>query len=149
MQGGLAVTEAKMEIAVDRITAQALPRTIERIPAGARFDFAIIYKVQTNDKCEFDSNADNAVLQQDLKNILWALEEIETHDGIGGNTSRGHGQVKFHLRTLTVKNFVVLASDGCPQKPGNLDTEKDYSFDAFQTAVSEIAFSLSESNSIT
>jgi CRISPR-associated protein Csm3 len=149
MQGGLAVTEAKMEIAVDRITAQALPRTIERIPAGARFDFAIIYKVQTNDKCEFDSNADNAVLQQDLKNILWALEEIETHDGIGGNTSRGHGQVKFHLRTLTVKNFVGLASDGCPQKPGNLDTEKDYSFDAFQTAVSEIAFSLSESNSIT
>ena len=141
MQGGLPVTEAKMEIAVDRITAQALPRTIERVPASARFDFAITYKVQTDDTAQFDLIAGNDALKQDLKNILWALEEIETHDGLGGNTSRGHGQVKFHLRNLTVKSFVREASKGCPIRQGNNDKEKDYSFEAFQVAVDALEFS--------
>lgn len=110
-KGGLPITEAKMEIAVDRITAHALPRTIERVPAGARFNFEIIYKVQTYENGKFEATFSNAntksddKLKDDLKNILWALEQIETHDGLGGNTSRGHGQVKIYITELTPVDF--------------------------------------------
>ena len=111
IKNGLPVTEAKMEIAVDRITAHALPRTIERVPAGARFDFEIIYKVQTYENGAFLSDSEDVrtktdkKLRVDLKNIFWALEQIETHDGLGGNTSRGHGQVKIHIEELTPVHF--------------------------------------------
>ena len=33
------LTEVKSENAIDRITSQANPRTLERVPAGARFHF--------------------------------------------------------------------------------------------------------------
>src|SRR6266571_9197316 len=39
------LTEVKSENAVDRITSQANPRTLERVPAGARFHFRIVMDV--------------------------------------------------------------------------------------------------------
>lgn len=112
MKNGLPVTEVKMEIAVDRITAHALPRTIERVPAGAKFEFEIIYKVQTYENGEFEKESSDydtksdEKLRVDLKNILWALEQIETHDGLGGNTSRGHGQVNICINGLEDIHFL-------------------------------------------
>lgn len=112
MADKLPVTEAKMEIVVDRITAHAMPRTIERVPAGAKFDFEIVYKVQTHKNGQFVENAaDNPhikcdqKLREDLTNILCALEIIETHTGLGGNTSRGHGQVRFHINAFEAKDI--------------------------------------------
>jgi len=117
IKNGLPVTEAKLEIAVDRITAHAMPRTIERVPAGAQFSFEIIYKIQT---ASFTSPVDengkptDALLHQingtenikeDIDNILWALAQIEKYDGLGGNTSRGHGQVKFIFNSFSHEIF--------------------------------------------
>lgn len=99
IESDLPVTEAKMEIAVDRITAQALPRTIERVPSGARFDFSMVYRVQK----EENHPEPLANIATDLTNILEALKDIEEFDGLGGNTARGHGQVKFHLKPLQVR----------------------------------------------
>lgn len=45
MQDNLYVFEAKMENAIDRMTAAAHPRTFERVPRGAKFTFEIVYKV--------------------------------------------------------------------------------------------------------
>ena len=39
------LTEVKSENAIDRITSQANPRTLERVPAGARFHFRIVMDV--------------------------------------------------------------------------------------------------------
>src|SRR6266481_2238711 len=39
------LTEVKSENAIDRITSQANPRTLERVPAGARFHFRIVLDV--------------------------------------------------------------------------------------------------------
>jgi CRISPR-associated protein Csm3 len=39
------LTEVKSENAVDRITSQANPRTLERVPAGARFRFRMVLDV--------------------------------------------------------------------------------------------------------
>ena len=98
-----------MEIAVDRITAHALPRTIERVPADAEFAFEVIYKVQktTYEKPNNNTNKEYLTctptknsIKEDVENILWALEQIQEYDGLGGNTSRGYGQVKFNLNDL-------------------------------------------------
>lgn len=111
MQDRLPITEAKIEIAVDRITSHALPRTIERVPAGACFEFEIIYKVQTYDNGEFVTNdidgdkKSNKALHKDIDNILSALLEIQEYDGLGGNTSRGHGRVQFCFHTLKVERY--------------------------------------------
>lgn len=98
MEGGLPITDAKMEIAVDRITAQGIPQTIECVPSGARFDFSITYKVLLDDNGQYDNDG----LTQDLKSILLALEQIEAHTGLGGYISKGFGQVKFHLISLSL-----------------------------------------------
>ncbi len=74
-------TEIKYENTINRITAKATPRNMERVPAGVEFEFNITYKVLDNDK-------DNT------KTILDALKLIEV-DGIGGGISRGNGQVEF------------------------------------------------------
>jgi len=112
MADSLPITEAKMEIVVDRITAHAMPRTIERVPAGAKFDFEIVYKVQTHENGQFVANATDdphtkcdQKLRDDLTNIFCALETIETYTGLGGNTSRGHGQVKFDIGNFEAKTI--------------------------------------------
>ena len=45
------LTEVKSENAIDRITSQANPRTLERVPAGARFTFRLVMDVL----CEEDA----------------------------------------------------------------------------------------------
>lgn len=103
MDGKLPITEAKMETAIDRITSAAQPRTIERVPAGAEFSFEIIYRVQS-DKNGIFTNTDNEFVKNNIENILKALEIIEKHDGLGGHSARGYGQVKFIVTGLdTIK----------------------------------------------
>ncbi|MEB3150087.1 MAG: type III-A CRISPR-associated RAMP protein Csm3 [Sphaerospermopsis sp.] len=80
---GLYMTEWKFENNIDRVTAAANPRQVERVPAGAEFNFELVYTVE---------NTDQAV--QDLQNIAIALAFLED-DALGGNGSRGYGKVRF------------------------------------------------------
>jgi CRISPR-associated protein Csm3 len=74
------ITEVKSENAVDRITSQANPRTLERVPAGARFRIRMVLDIL----CEEDK-----VLVARLVEGLRLLED----DSLGGGGSRGSGQV--------------------------------------------------------
>ena len=79
-------TEAKMEVAIDRVSGTAArsgPRTIERIPAGVVFDVEFGVNVWDSDKAED--------LLGLLKKGIAALE----NDYLGGSGSRGYGQIKF------------------------------------------------------
>jgi CRISPR-associated protein Csm3 len=76
------LTEVKSENAVDRITSQANPRTLERVPAGARFKFRMVMDVL----CEEDKS-----LIARLSEGLRLLED----DALGGGGSRGSGRVAF------------------------------------------------------
>lgn len=76
-------TESKTEVSIDRITSKANPRTFERVPAGAQFDVEFIINVFTGE--------DEAALLQTLNDAIRLLED----DYLGGNGSRGYGQVKF------------------------------------------------------
>lgn len=76
------LTEVKSENAVDRITSQANPRTLERVPAGARFRFRIVLDVL----CEEDKPL--------LARVTEALRLLED-DALGGGGSRGNGRIAF------------------------------------------------------
>jgi CRISPR-associated protein Csm3 len=76
------LTEVKSENAIDRITSQANPRTLERVPAGASFRVRFVLDVL----CE-----DDKVL---LGRLLEGLRLLED-DALGGGGSRGSGRVRF------------------------------------------------------
>jgi len=76
------LTEVKSENAIDRITSQANPRTLERVPAGARFHVRMVLDVL----CEEDK-----VLLARLAEGMRLLED----DTLGGGGSRGSGRVRF------------------------------------------------------
>ncbi len=75
--------EIKYENMINRITGEANPRPIERVPASVEFDFEIAVKVFQGDESEnyFDT----------LIEAMCLLEK----DALGGSGSRGCGQIKF------------------------------------------------------
>ena len=95
------LTEVKSENAIDRITSQANPRTLERVPAGARFHVRMVLDVL----CEEDK-----ALPARLIEGLRLLED----DALGGGGSRGSGRVRFANLRLTWRGRGFYAS-GAPE----------------------------------
>lgn len=89
----LLYTESKTEVSIDRITAKANPRTFERVPAGAMFSYEMVLNI-------FDDE-DEKQLRETLKKAMELLED----DYLGGNGSRGYGQIKFHPLPVKEKNY--------------------------------------------
>ena len=81
----LLYTESKTEVNIDRITAKANPRTFERVPAGASFHLNMVLNI-------FEGE-DEQQLKKTLKQAIKLLED----DYLGGNGSRGYGQVEIKL----------------------------------------------------
>ncbi len=76
-------TEIKGENWINRITSAAVPRFIERVPAGSEFEFEMIYSVyQTNDFTER------------LKLVFEGMHLLEDNY-IGASGSRGYGKMRF------------------------------------------------------
>src|ERR1700731_1168670 len=91
------LTEVKSENAIDRITSQANPRTLERVPAGARFHFRIVMDVLC---------AEDRDLLPRLAEGLRLLED----DSLGGGGSRGSGRVALSNLKLTWRGRGFYAS---------------------------------------
>lgn len=81
-------TEAKTENAIDRVTSEANPRPIERVPAGGEFAFTLILDIYRDDDVEL------------LRHLFSAMAMLED-SALGGAGSRGHGQIEF--QNLTAK----------------------------------------------
>jgi len=91
-------TELKSENYLDRITSRADPRTMERVPAGSKFSFEMIFDLYLE--------ADRSRFAQVLR-AMYLLE----NSALGGSGSRGHGQVKFtDLRVVERPKAHYLAS---------------------------------------
>jgi len=97
------LTEVKSENAIDRITSQANPRTLERVPAGARFRVRFIMDVL----CDEDAPLFGQFVQG-----LRLLED----DTLGGGGSRGSGRVRFANLKLIWRNREYYASGGPPKE---------------------------------
>ena len=91
------LTDVKSENAIDRITSQANPRTLERVPAGARFRIRMVLDLLC---------AEDAVLPALLVQGLALLED----DALGGGGSRGNGRVSFDNLKLTWRGRDYYAS---------------------------------------
>jgi CRISPR-associated protein Csm3 len=91
------MTEVKSENAIDRITSQANPRTLERVPAGARFRVRMVLDILC---------AEDSVLPALLAQGLRLLED----DALGGGGSRGSGRVRFDNLKMTWRGKDYYAS---------------------------------------
>lgn len=80
---GVTIVEEKSENSLNRITAEANPRPIERVVPGVTFDFEIVYRM-------FDPE-DEEYYQSVVIDALTMLEK----DFLGGGGSRGNGKIRF------------------------------------------------------
>jgi len=85
------LTEVKTEVAIDRITSQANPRQIERVPAGAAFDFEFVISLYGEDD------------ETEFIGLLFECMQLLQDDYLGGNGSRGYGRVKFDVQEVKRK----------------------------------------------
>ena len=117
------LTEVKSENSIDRITSQANPRTLERVPAGARFQVRLVMDVL----CDEDAPL--------FLRVLEGLRLLED-DALGGGGSRGSGRVRFGNMRLTWRSKEYY-SEAAPQK--ELSSGSDLA--ALQKLIAESAFS--------
>lgn len=86
---GLPMIEEKYENTINRITAEATPRQIERVVPGTEFDFSLSYRV-------IDINGDNGKGdEENFENVVKKALALLEHDYLGGGGSRGNGKITF------------------------------------------------------
>jgi CRISPR-associated protein Csm3 len=84
------VVEIKTEVVIDRITSKAMPRSMERVPAGAKFDLEIIVNVFLEDEEDY------------LESVLSSLMLLQD-DYLGGKGSRGSGQISICIESIEAR----------------------------------------------
>jgi len=88
----LSYAELKTEVAIDRVTSAATPRTLERVPAGAIFAPAeLVFGIY--EEADFER----------IKVVVNALQLVED-DYLGGAGSRGSGKVRFSQIQIFARN---------------------------------------------
>ena len=90
------LTEVKFENSINRATAVANPRQIERVIRGSMFKMDIIYNV--------DAEHEDEIIP-DMKTLAEGIKLLQ-YDYLGGNGSRGYGKIVFQ----DVKAKVVTGS---------------------------------------
>jgi len=95
-------TEVKTENSLDRVTSEANPRPLERVPAKSEFEFKLILDAYEVEDVHL------------IKHLLTALSMLE-HSSLGGGGSRGSGQVTFKDIEITWRS----AQDYATGNPGS------------------------------
>ncbi|HXF06610.1 MAG TPA: type III-A CRISPR-associated RAMP protein Csm3 [Blastocatellia bacterium] len=94
----LPFTEVKWEAAIDRITAAAVPRQNERVPAGAVFaPFELVYGL-------YDLNGTGCDRDLDWLRYVFKAMELLEDDYLGGYGSRGAGKIRFRQIKVEFKS---------------------------------------------
>lgn len=92
-------TEVKYEAGIDRITSEANPRPLERVPADSVFGpFEMIFSIY-------------ALGDFDLLPKLFEAMRLLEDDYLGGSGSRGSGKVKFEGLTVEIKPVEAYSSE--------------------------------------
>ena len=85
---GEPITEIKTENSINRLTAEANPRPMERVVPGVRFDFEIVYRI-------FDMGDGGQADEQNFQEVLLTAMALLERDYLGSAGSRGCGKVRF------------------------------------------------------
>ena len=104
MNTDLHLSEVKFENVINRLSGMAMPRQIERVPAGAEFDVVITYNAESNED-----------IHKDMENLATAFKLLQM-DYIGGHGSRGYGRVEFsnfavEIHTFSDDNQVAITAE--------------------------------------
>lgn len=83
-QGLQSITEIKFENTINRLTAVANPRQIERAIRGSQFSLDLIYEVDKEEE-----------VVEDIATISKGMRLLQ-YDYLGGSGTRGYGKVKFN-----------------------------------------------------
>jgi len=117
----LRYAELKTEVAIDRVTSAATPRTLERVPAGAEFGPAeFVFGVY--------GEADFARLRV----VVDALQLVED-DYLGGSGSRGSGKIQFTDLEVAARTSKTYGTSHSLGKFGSIQELSD----AFEDLMSE------------
>lgn len=82
-RGTQSLTEIKFENTINRLTAVANPRQIERVIRGSEFALDMIYEVE-----------EESEIVEDLSMLAEGMKLLQ-YDYLGGHGSRGYGKVRF------------------------------------------------------
>lgn len=108
-------TELKTEVNIDRLTSLANPRSFERVPAGARFEFQMIVDLYNVDD-QPTPGSETSLAQQYMELLREGLRLLQD-DYLGGQGSRGYGQVKVELASVTERTADAYRAATLDDKP--------------------------------
>ena len=91
-------TEVKTENAIDRLTSEANPRSMERVPADSVFEIEMLFDLYKNDDV------------QKLKKIFEGMMLLED-SSLGGSGSRGSGKVVFESIRISKRGVDYYTED--------------------------------------
>ena len=87
-KNGKPIIEEKSENSLNRITAAANPRPIERVVPGIRFRFELVYRV-------IDDGDSGKRDEEYFKTVVCKGLQLLENDYLGGGGSRGNGRIVF------------------------------------------------------
>ena len=96
-QGIQSMTEVKFENSINRITAVANPRQIERAIRGSEFALDMVYEADKEDE-----------IVEDIQVLAEGMILLQ-YDYLGGSGSRGYGKIKF--KELCADNVIGEIKD--------------------------------------
>ncbi len=96
-------TEVKTENAIDRLTSEANPRSMERVPADSVFEVEMLFDLYKNDDVK------------KLKKVFEGMMLLED-SALGGGGSRGSGKVVFDNIEISKKGVDHYTDDKDPTK---------------------------------
>lgn len=103
-------TELKTENTIDRVTSEANPRTMERVPAGSEFEFEMIFDIYRNEDREL------------LKNLFTAMHLLE-NSALGGSGTRGYGKIKFEIEKQEFRSIEYYKTGKISNPDGDMIVE--------------------------
>jgi len=95
------LVEEKHENSINRITAKANPRPIERVVPGTIFDFEIIYRI-------IDIGDNGKTDKDNFEKVVLKSMALLEYDYLGGGGSRGNGKILFENITDETNKEIKL-----------------------------------------
>ncbi|MGB9626625.1 MAG: type III-A CRISPR-associated RAMP protein Csm3 [Phycisphaerae bacterium] len=108
-ESGKPITEVKHENSINRLTAMANPRPMERVVPRVKFDLEIVYRV-------LDTGDGGAADEENFTKIVLTALALVQADCLGSAGSRGCGKVRFQLKDEDGKGIVLPALDATQAK---------------------------------
>lgn len=129
---GLHFAEWKFENALDRVSACANPRQLERVPSGVAFDFEIVYNVEVDDP---------EVVERDILNLFLAMGLLED-DYLGGHGSRGYGRVRWQPRAFVGRTLAYYSATSADERAASEIGAQVDSLDACREKIQDMVLGL-------